>query len=307
MPTPTTGAQVSVRRHPHTSLRKILGDSFRYFGPRRAIRNPVMFTVYVLFWFLLVVTLVPSLFPDIASTYDPAYYVALTVILALTLWFSNLAEAIAEAQGRAQADSLRQIRSGIRARQVLPDGSIRTVSSDLLHIGDTVLVRAGESIPIDGDVVLGAALIDESMMTGESAAVLRESGGDKTSVLGASRVVQGEIRIRVTALRGQSFLDRLIRLVEGANRETTPNELALRVLLASLTIALFIVVVSFVYLVHLSHFVSVDLGTLIALLVCLMPTTIGALLPAIGISGINRVARANVIAKSGRAVEAAGD
>ena len=307
MATPTAGARVPVRRRSHTSVRRVLADSLRYFHPRRAVTNPVMFTVWVLFWLLLAITIVPRAFPDIAARYDPAYYLGITIILALTLWFANLSDAIAEAQGRAQADSLRQIRSGIKARQVLPDGTPKWVSSDVLRIGDTVLVSAGETIPIDGDVVQGAAMIDESMMTGESQPVTRESGGDKTSVLGGTRVVQGEVRIRVTAVRGHSFLDRLIQLVEGTHREPTPNELALKVFLAALTISLFLIVVSFVYLANAATFVSVDLGTLVALLVCLMPTTIGALLPAIGISGINRVSRQNVIAKSGRAVEAAGD
>jgi len=309
LPTPSTaaGAKVPVRRYGTTSWRRVLADSFRYFDPRRAVRNPVMFTVYVLTIFLAFLTFAPGLFPDLRSGYDPAYDLGLTIILALTLWFANLSDAIAEARGRAQADSLRQIRSGIQARQVLPDGEYRWVSSDILHIGDRVEVRPGEPVPMDGDVLEGAAMIDESMMTGESAPVTRESGGDKTSVLGGTRVVQGTVKIRVSAVRGQSFLDRLIRLVEGTVRESTPNELALRVFLAALTIALFIIILSFIFLVRSVGFIAIDVGTLIALFVCLMPTTIGALLPAIGISGISRVARANIIAKSGRAVEAAGD
>ena len=301
------GAQVSVRREPHTSVRRVLADSFRMFDPRREVHNPMMFVVWVLFLYLVVLTLVPRAFPDIARFYNPSYYLAVTVILFLTLWFAHISEAIAEAQGRAQADSLREIRSGIRARQLLPDGTTRWVAADVLHVGETVVIRPGEPIPIDGDVIQGAALIDESMMTGESAAVMRESGGDKTSVLGGARVVQGTIRVRVSAVRGESFLDRLIRLVEGQAREPTPNELALGVFLAALTIALFTVVVTFVYLANFTDIIAVDLATIVALFVCLMPTTIGALLPAIGISGINRVARSNVIAKSGKAVEAAGD
>ena len=301
------GAQVSVRRIPHLSVRRVLVDSFRLFDPRREFRNPMMFVVYVMFFFVLVLTLFPRAFPDIARFYSPTYYLAVTVILFLTLWFAHISEAIAEAQGRAQADSLREIRSGIRARQVLPDGSTKWVLVDVLRIGDTVEVQPGEPIPIDGDVIHGAALIDESMMTGESAAVMRESGGDKTSVLGGARLVQGTIRVRVSAVRGESFLDRLIRLVEGQAREPTPNELALGVLLAAITIALFTVVVTFLYLANFTNIVAIDLATIVALFICLMPTTIGALLPAIGISGINRVARANVIAKSGKAVEAGGD
>jgi len=301
------GARVSLRRTPHTSWRRVIGDSFRHFDPRRQFRHPLMFCVYALFLFVAVVTVYPRAFPDIARSYHAGYYVATTVILFLTLWFANLADAIAEAQGRAQADSLREIRSGIRARQVLPDGAVRWVASDILHVGDTVEVRPGEPIPLDGDIIHGAALIDESMMTGESEAVMREHGGDKTSVLGGTRVLQGTVRVRVSAARGESFLDRLIRLVEGLGREATPNEIALSVLLAAFTITLFTVCVSFVFLADSSGLVTIDLATIVALFVCLMPTTIGALLPAIGISGVNRVARANVIAKSGKAVEASGD
>jgi potassium-transporting ATPase ATP-binding subunit len=301
------GAKVSVRRVAHTSWRRVFADSFRMFNPRREVRHPVMFTVYVLFLFLVVLTLYPRAFPDIARFYNASYYLGVTIILFLTLWFAHISEAIAEAQGRAQAESLREIRSGIRARQVLPDGSVRWVSGDVLRIGDTVEIHAGEPVPMDGDVIQGAAQIDESMMTGESATVTRESGGDKTSVLGGTRVVQGTVRVRVSAVRGESFLDRLIRLVEGLGREPTPNEIALGVILAALTISLFVIVVTFLYLANFTNIVAIDLATIVALFVCLMPTTIGALLPAIGISGINRVARSNVIAKSGKAVEAAGD
>ncbi len=301
------GAKVSVRRIPHTSWRRVLTDSFKAFDPRIQVRYPVMFCVYVLFWFLLVLTLFPRAFPDLARTYNADYFVWVTIILFLTLWFANVSTAIAEAQGRARADALREIRSGIRARQVLPDGTERWVSSDILHIGDTVEIRAGEPVPMDGDVIHGVALIDESMMTGESEPVTRESGGDKTSVLGGTKVLQGTAQVRVTAVQGQSFLDRMIRLVEGQGREPTPNELALIVLLSALTIALFSVVITFIYLANYTTIVTIDLATIVALFVCLMPTTIGALLPAIGISGINRTASANVIAKSGKAVEAAGD
>jgi len=301
------GARVPVRRRPHTSARRVLADSIRYFGLKHQLRRPLMFCVLVLFLFVAVVTVYPRAFPDIARTYHSGYYLAIAVILFLTVWFANLSDSIAEAQGRAQAESLRTIRSGVRARQILPDGQERWVPSDVLHIGDTVEVRPGEPVPLDGDVVHGVALIDESMMTGESEPVTRESGGDKTSVLGGTRVLQGTVRVRVSAAQGESFLDRLIRLVEGLGREPTPSEIALSVLLAAFTITLFIVCVSFVYLANFSGIVTVDLATIIALFVCLMPTTIGALLPAIGISGVNRVARANIIAKSGKAVEASGD
>ena len=301
------GARVPVRRVPHTSIVRVVVDSIKMFHPRRQVRSPVMFSVYVLFLFLVVLTIYPRAFPDIAGVYDPNYFLWVAIILFFTLWFSNISTAIAEAQGRARADALRVIRSGIRARQILPDGSERWVLSDILHIGDTLEVRAGEPVPMDGDLVHGAILVDESMMTGESEPVTRESGGDKTSVLGGTQVLQGTAQIRVTAVRGHSFLDRLIQLVEGQGREPTPNELALLVLLSALTIALFTVVVTFVFLADYTHIVRIDLVTIIALFVCLMPTTISALLPAIGISGINRTAQANVIAKSGKAVEAAGD
>ncbi|MGA8603982.1 MAG: potassium-transporting ATPase subunit KdpB [Thermoplasmata archaeon] len=301
------GAHVSVRKVPHTSWKRVLSASIRGFDPRREIHNPVMFSVYLLFLFVVVLTVVPRAFPDVARAYNPDYYLAVTIILFLTLWFAHLADAIAEAQGKAQADSLREIQSGIRARQIRPDGSAAWVASDVLRVGDTVEIHPGEPIPIDGDVIHGAALIDESMMTGESEAVTRESGGDKTSVLGGTRVLQGTIQVRVTTAKGESFLDRMIQLVEGQGRDRTPNELALGVLLYAFTIALFSVVVTFIFLADFTNIIYIDIATIVALFVCLMPTTIGALLPAIGISGINRVARANVIAKSGKAVEAAGD
>ncbi len=305
-----SGARVPARRVSHTSTGRVLAESIRMFDPRREVRHPVMFTVWVYFVFVVVFTLFPGLFPDIRASYDPVYCVAISLILFLTLWFSHLSESIAEAQGKAQADSLRGIKTGARACQVLPDGTLRKVPSDTLHIGDTVEVRAGETIPLDGDVIRGAAQIDESMMTGESAAVVRESGGDKTSVLGGTRLLDGTVRVRVTSAQGESFLDRLIRLVEGAKRSKTPNELALDTILASLTIALLIVILAFLYIAEAFRSLSpslVNIATFIALLVSLMPTTIGALLPSIGISGLNRVAKANIIAKSGKAVEAAGD
>ncbi|MGA8605118.1 MAG: HAD-IC family P-type ATPase, partial [Thermoplasmata archaeon] len=305
--TMAAGAHVSVRKVPHTSWRRVLSASIRGFDPRREIHNPVMFSVYLLFLFLIVLTLVPRAFPDIARTYNSDYYLTVTIILFLTLWFAHLSDAIAEAQGKARADSLREIRSGVQARQIRPDGTEARVPSNVLRVGDTIEIRPGEPIPIDGDVIHGAALIDESMMTGESEAVTRESGGDKTSVLGGTRVLQGTVRVRVTAEEGESFLDRLIHLVEGQGRDRTPNELALGVLLYAFTITLFTVIVTFIFLADFTDIIYIDIATIVALFVCLMPTTIGALLPAIGISGINRVARANVIAKSGKAVEAAGD
>ncbi len=301
-------ARVSVQRRPHTSLSRVIVQSIRKFSPREQIRNPVMFVVYVYFFLVLVVTLVPGAFPDVSGPgFDRVYYLLVTLVLFATVWFSNVAEAIAEAQAKAQADSLRETRSGLKARQVLPDGQRIWVPSGRLHVGDRMEAGPGDVVAVDGDVVAGAALIDESMMTGESAAVLRESGGDHTSVLGGSRVLQGTVTVRVTSEPGTSFLDRMIQLVEGTRREKSPNEVALTIILSALSTALLLVVLSFAYLLRGTALGQVNLATLIALIVCLIPTTIGGLLSAVGISGVNRVARANVVAKSGRAVEAAGD
>ncbi|HEV2231118.1 MAG TPA: HAD-IC family P-type ATPase, partial [Thermoplasmata archaeon] len=306
MPDPFARDDLEARHAPRISLLGALRQSFARLGPRSMIRNPVMFVVYVLTLFTALVTLAPGLFPDIAGAhFSRSYFLALTIILFLTLWFATLAESIAEAQGRAQAESLRQIKTGTKARRILADGSESLVRSSELHRGDLVAVGGDEIVPLDGDVVEGAAEIDESMLTGESAAVVRESGGDKTSVLGGSRVLRGTVRVRISTDPGGSFLDRMIRLVEGATREKSPNELALTLLLSAFTVSLLVVLLTFEFTVDASRAVVVDLGTLVALLVCLMPTTIGGLLPAIGIAAVNRVSTANVIAKSGRAVESA--
>lgn len=304
----TYGAKVSVKRRPHTSWTRAVTSSLLKFDPREQVRNPIMFVVYVFLFFMLAMTFAPWAFADVASTgYDQMYYLAITLILFLTLWFANIAEAIAEAQAKAQADSLREIRSGLKARQILPDGRVQWVPSGQLHPGDRVEVHAGEIVPLDGDIIHGGALIDESMMTGESEAVMRESGGDKTSVIGGSRVLQGVIHLRITAEPGAGFLDKMIRLVEGTTRDKSPNEVALTILLSALSAALLAVIVSLAYLLSFIYPALFSIGTLIALAVCLLPTTIGGLLSAIGISGVNRVSKANVISKSGRAVEAAGD
>ncbi|MGI0133195.1 MAG: potassium-transporting ATPase subunit KdpB [Thermoplasmata archaeon] len=282
--------------------------SFTRLHPVRMAHNPVMFVVYIFTIFTALVTLVPSVFPDITGAgFSRAYFLATTFVLFLTIWFSTLAESVAEAQGRAQAESLREMRTGTRACRVLPDGRNEHVPATALRRGDTVVVEEGEPVPLDGDVIEGAAEIDESMMTGESAAVMRESGGDRTSLLGGSRVTRGRVVVRISSNPGESFLDRMIQLVEGARREKSPNELALTLILAAFTSILLVVVLTFEFMVRPTGAVRVDIATLIALFVCLAPTTIGGLLPAIGIAAVNRVARANVIAKSGRAVEAAGD
>ncbi|MDE1821327.1 MAG: potassium-transporting ATPase subunit KdpB [Euryarchaeota archaeon] len=304
----SSGARVSVRRRLHTSWALVVKTSLLKFSPREQVRNPIMFVVYACFFLLLFVGLFPGLFPDILREgFDQGYFLAVAAILLLTLWFANLAEAIAEAQGKAQADTLRTMRSGLQARQILPDGKRTWVAPSHLHIGDLVECRPGDTIPLDGDVVKGGALIDESMMTGESEAVLRESGGDRTSVLGGSKVLRGTMEVRVTAEPGTSFLDRMIRLVEGTSRDKSPNEISLTIILTALTAALLVVVLTLAYLLRFSGLGSLNIATLIALTVCLAPTTIGGLLSAIGISGVNRVAKANVVAKSGKAIEAAGD
>jgi K+-transporting ATPase ATPase B chain len=302
------GATVSVRREAHTRLSLIVERSLAKFDPRQQVRNPVIFVVYVFTFFTGVVALYPPAFPDIvAHGFDRTFYVGVTLILIATVWFANLAEAIAEAQAKAQADSLREVRSGLKARQILPDGQRRWVMATQLHRGDLVEVGAGETIPLDGDVAKGGALIDESMMTGESAAVIRESGGDRTSVLGGSRVLEGTIELRITAEPGTSFLDRMIQLVEATSRDKSPNEIALTLVLNALTLALLVVVVTLAYLLKYTGIGTLNLATLVALFVCLVPTTIGGLLSAVGISGVTRVARANVVCKSGKAIEAAGD
>ena len=306
--TPPHGAKVSVKRKPVLSWAGALKASFTKMDPRVQVRNPIMFVVYIFFFFMLLATFLPGLFPDLAGVgYDPMYYLSITIILFVTLWFANVAEALAEAQAKAQADSLKEVRSGLMARQILPDGTRRWVPSSHLHSGDHVEVRPGEMVPLDGDVVQGGAVVDESMMTGESEPVVRESGGDKTSLIGGARVLQGIVMVRITAEPGFGFLDRMIRLVEGTTRDKSPNEVSLTILLTALTAAILVVIVSLAYLLGFRYPSLFNLGTIIALVVCLIPTTIGGLLSAIGISGVNRVSKANVIAKSGKAVEAAGD
>ncbi|HEV2230824.1 MAG TPA: potassium-transporting ATPase subunit B, partial [Thermoplasmata archaeon] len=198
---------------PKTSILRVVRGSFTLLAPEAMVRNPVMFVVYVFMFFTAAVTLVPSAFTDLTRhDFSRSYYLAITVILFFTLWFATLSESIAEAQGRAQAESLREIRSATPARKVGADGQKVRVSASTLHRGDVVAVDAGDVVPLDGDVIEGAVEIDESMMTGESAAVIRESGGDKTSVLGGSKVIQGSALVRIASDPGQSFLDRMIRL-----------------------------------------------------------------------------------------------
>ena len=264
-------------------------------------RNPVMFITEI-GAILTTLVFVQDFFQCRAAL---AYTLAVTVILWATVLFANFAEALAEARGKSQADTLKRTRRATLARRVA-QGAESQVNSDELCEGDTVLVKAGETIPGDGEVIEGAAFVDESAITGESAAVVREAGGDRSGVTGGTRVLSDQITVRITAGAGESFLDRMIALVEGAVRQKTPNELALTVTLAGLTLA-FLMVTGTLWPIGLYFKVDLPIPTLIALLVCLIPTTIGALLAAIGLAGMDRALSANVLAKSGKAVELAGD
>jgi len=280
-------------------------DSLRKFDPRVQIRNPVMFVVWLGAWITLFLTVDPALFgPSNASR---AYNAAVTGILIVTVWFANLAEALAEGRGKAHADALRQTRKDLIARRVTQSGEIETVRPADLRKGDLVRVDRNETIPTDGEVVEGLAYVNESAITGESAPVLKEPGTDMFSTVTAGTVVISDrLLVRATADPGESFLDRMIHLIEGAHRQKTPNEIALTVLLAVLTL-IFVIVVAAMAPVAVYLDARIQVADLIALLVCLIPTTIGALLSAIGIAAIDRTVRFNVLAMSGRAVEAAGD
>ncbi|MGW7367705.1 potassium-transporting ATPase subunit KdpB [Streptomyces sp. NPDC054841] len=279
-------------------LVKSLPDAFRKLDPRVMIKSPVMFVV-----------LVGSVLTTIFACLDPTDWFgwAITAWLWLTVVFANLAEAVAEGRGKAQADTLRKAKTDTVARRLAKDGqSEERVPGTELRIGDLVVCEAGDIIPGDGDVVEGVASVDESAITGESAPVIRESGGDRSAVTGGTKVLSDRIVIKITTKPGETFIDRMINLVEGAARQKTPNEIALNILLASLTIVFLLAVVT------LQPFATYadapqTMIVLVALLVCLIPTTIGALLSAIGIAGMDRLVQRNVLAMSGRAVEAAGD
>lgn len=276
-----------------------LCDAFKKLHPRVQIKNPVMFLVYggVIFTTIL-------MFKDFFSGERVGLFFSLQINLWLwfTVLFANFAEAIAEGRGKAQAQSLKKSRSSLKATKL--DGSI--VTADLLQKNDVVVVVAGEMIPGDGEIVEGMATVDESAVTGESAPVIREAGGDRSAVTGGTRVLSDMIKIRITAAQGESFLDKMISLVEGAKRQKTPNEIALTILLTGLSIIFLMAVVTLkAYAIYSNASISVI--TLVALLVCLIPTTIGGLLSSIGIAGMDRLLKKNVLAMSGRAVEAAGD
>ncbi|HTX64271.1 MAG TPA: potassium-transporting ATPase subunit KdpB, partial [Opitutaceae bacterium] len=279
-------------------LRQAVGDSFRKLDPRQQLRNPVMF-----------VTLIGAIltFFQLFTTKEPRGYVLqIALWLFFTVIFANFAEAVAEGRGKAQARALRASRRQLVARRRRKDGTEEGVDASQLRKGDVVFVPAGEMIPGDGDVVEGAASVDESAITGESAPVIREAGGDRCAVTGGTRVLSDQLLVRITADPGEGFLDHMISLVEGAKRQKTPNEIALTILLSALTFIFLLVIIT------LKPFgtyagVAFSLTALIALLVCLIPTTIGGLLSAIGIAGMDRLLQRNVLAMSGRAVEAAGD
>jgi K+-transporting ATPase ATPase B chain len=303
--------RTQVRMFDRRLVVEAIRESFRKLDPRTQLKNPVMFAVYVgsLFTTVLWIRSLSGATGD-----SPGFIFGVGVWLWFTVLFANFAEAIAEGNGKAQAASLRRSRTEVTAHRVVERATQATedVPAPELKVDDLVIVKAGEVIPADGEVVEGAASVDESAITGESAPVVRESGGDRSAVTGGTKVISDWLVIRVTALPGQSFLDRMIAMVEGAKRQKTPNEIALSILLAALTLIFLLVVATLLpysrYSVEVSGQGSpITLTVLVALFVCLAPTTIGALLSAIGIAGMNRLSRANVIAMSGRAVEAAGD
>ncbi|MBW4636683.1 MAG: potassium-transporting ATPase subunit KdpB [Gloeocapsa sp. UFS-A4-WI-NPMV-4B04] len=286
---------------------RAIKDAFVKLNPRQMIKNPVMFLVLVGTIITLLVTIDPNLFGASQGQNPRRFNGLITVILFFTVVFANFAEAVAEGRGKAQADALRSTKSDTIARKILPDGSIAEVSSTTLHQGDRVKVIAGDLIPADGEVIAGVASVDESAITGESAPVLKETGSDvASSVTGGTRIISDELTIKITSDPGKGFIDRMIALVEGAERSKTPNEIALTVLLAVLTLVFVFVIVTLPAIANYANS-PVSVAVLIALLVALIPTTIGGLLSAIGIAGMDRVAQFNVIATSGRAVEACGD
>ena len=284
--------------------------SFTKLNPVQLIKNPVMFTVEIGTAIMLLVTIYIALSGD-KTQGTLGYNSVITAILLLTILFANFAEAIAEARGKAQAESLRKTRQETPAKVIRPVGNykldeVQTISSAQLKKGDVFLCEAGDIIPSDGEIIEGLATIDESAITGESAPVIREAGGDKSSVTGGTKVLSDKIKVIVTTQPGESFLDKMIALVEGASRQKTPNEIALTILLAGFTLIFVIVCVTLQPFAVYAN-TPITIAALISLFVCLIPTTIGGLLSAIGIAGMDRALRANVIAKSGRAVETAGD
>lgn len=285
-------------------LRSSILGAFQKLDLRYMIKNPVMFVVEIGFLFTLVLTVFPTLFGG--SEEYRVYNGVVTVVLFVTVLFANFAESVAEGRGKAQAASLKKTKQDTKARLLLANGEEKVINASELKKGDIVLVKTGEVIPNDGEIIEGVASVDESAITGESAPVTREAGGDFSSVTGDTTVVSDWLKIKIVAEPGQSFLDKMIALVEGASRQKSPNEIALNTLLIVLTLIFLIVIVSlYPFAQYLG--VQMPISWLIALMVCLIPTTIGGLLSAIGIAGMDRVTRFNVIAMSGKAVEACGD
>ncbi|WP_461816764.1 potassium-transporting ATPase subunit KdpB [Faecalimonas sp.] len=285
-------------------LKTSIIGAFQKLNPKYMMKNPVMFVVEVGFVISMIMTICPTIFGDDSEL--RIYNGIVTVILFVTILFANFAESVAEGRGKAQADSLKKTKKDTMATLLLKDGTEKVVNASELKKGDIIIVRTNEVIANDGEVIEGVASVDESAITGESAPVTREAGGDFSSVTGGTTVVSDWLKIRITSEPGQSFLDKMISLVEGASRQKTPNEIALNTLLVSLTIIFLIVVVT-LYCFSDYAGAKIPMATMIALLVCLIPTTIGGLLSAIGIAGMDRVTRFNVIAMSGKAVEACGD
>ncbi|MCX2826305.1 MULTISPECIES: potassium-transporting ATPase subunit KdpB [Bacillus] len=271
-------------------------------NPKVMVKNPIMFVVEIGF----IITFILSFLPNISSSIPGWFNITVSLILLFTVLFANFAEALAEGRGKAQADSLKQSKKDVFANVIKENGKIVQVSATELRKGDIVIVKQGEMIPSDGEVIKGLASVDESAITGESAPVIKEAGGDFCSVTGGTMVVSDEITISITSNPGESFIDKMISLVEGAARQKTPNEIALNTVLTSLTLIFLIVVVTLPIFTNYLGF-KIDTAVLVALLVCLIPTTIGGLLSAIGIAGMDRVTKFNVLAMSGKAVEAAGD
>jgi K+-transporting ATPase ATPase B chain len=308
-PTPSRserpGAKASRSLLDPTIMKGAAVDSVRKLAPRLMVRNPVMFVVWV-GSIATTILFVRDLIEGDTSGKENLFAGLVAAWLWFTVLFANFAEAVAEGRGKAQADTLRKARSDTVANRRRADGSLEPVPSSQLDVDDVVVVTAGEMIPSDGEIIEGIASVDESAITGESAPVIRESGGDRSAVTGGTRVLSDQILVRITARPGETFLDRMISLVEGASRQKTPNEIALNILLAGLTIIFLLATVTLQPFAIYSG-AEQTVITLIALLVCLIPTTIGALLSAIGIAGMDRLVQHNVLAMSGRAVEAAGD
>ncbi|MDM5163048.1 potassium-transporting ATPase subunit KdpB [Bacillus altitudinis] len=279
-------------------------DAFKKLNPLVMIKNPVMFVVEVGTFITLILSFSPNIFGE--SNVGHGYNIAVFLVLLFTVLFANFAEALAEGRGKAQADTLRKTKAETLAKVRQKDGSYQELPSTSLHKGDIVRVDTGDIIPSDGEIIEGLASIDESAITGESAPVIKEAGGDFSSVTGGTKVVSDYVIVKIQADPGESFLDRMISLVEGASRQKTPNEIALTTLLTVLTLIFLVVIMTLVPIADYLK-VKLEVTTLIVLLVCLIPTTIGGLLSAIGIAGMNRVTKFNVLAMSGKAVEAAGD